>query len=216
MDVEVTRARTTMDLKVAQRLHSRIQKGIKKTAEHGSLLRELVWQYDDGGWEIMEYPSLGAAFEGDLRKVLDCSKSFLYKLLKRGEVADRLQLPGNPNVNEGALDVIAKLPVEQQESVFKEARLAAGIGPVTVSITRKAANRLVKRGVHEHKTPAPIKKKVGERVTMAERSAKLIAAVDDCVAEAKRLQAPGYGLLKDAASEIRPWAMSHQQATEVE
>ena len=51
---------------------------------------------------------------------------------------------------------------------------------------------------------------------MAERSAKLIAAVDDCVAEAKRLQAPGYGLLKDAASEIRPWAMSHQQATEVE
>ena len=213
MEVEVTRLRAKMDLDAARKLHGRIRHGIKKTAACGTLLRQLVWIYDDGGWEAMKFDSLGAAFEQDLRKNLGCSKSFLYKLLKRGEVADRLQLSATAQVDESALDVMAKLPPEQQESVFKEARIAAGVGPITTSIARKAANRLVKRGVHDAPVTAPIKKK-GRAV--AERSARLIQNVDNCVAEAKRLQAPGYGLLKDAASEIRPWAASHQHGTEVE
>ena len=212
MEVEVTRRRSEMELEKAKKLHSRIRKGIAQTAKCGALLRELVWEYDDGGWTAMGYASLHEAFKQDLRNTLACSKTTLYRMLKRGEVADRLKLTDNSNIDEGALDAFGKLEPEAQKSAFQSARLQAGSNPITAAIARKVSS------FKEQVTGAAPKPKPrgGERVTVAERAFNLIRDVDHCVEEAKRLKAPGVGLLKDAASEIRPWANSHQEGTEVE
>lgn len=197
MDVDVTRVRTTMELGEARHLHSRIKKGIRQTTKCATLLRELVWEFDNGGWLAMGYESLAAAFQQDLRNF---SKAHLYKCLKRGSVAETLQLEKGSNVDEGALDALYPLEPEARKTAFQSARLHAGINPVTASIARKAAN------VEKKEAPKP-----SGRVTMGELAGNLVRDVDNCIDKAKRLKAPGLELLKDAAAEMRPWANSHKE-----
>ncbi len=138
MDAVVKR-RGQLDIAAAKSLHARICKGITTTTQHAVLLRELVWEYDDGGWQAMGFSSLGDAFEKQLCRADIITKRHMYRLRARGKIVAQLSLTGG--FSETALDEISKADPDERLEVWRDAKLLAGINPVSASIAQKAVNR---------------------------------------------------------------------------
>ncbi len=208
MDVEVKRVEVTMTVTDAAKLHKRIVKGIGKASQCWTLLRELIWEYDNGGWKAMGYNSLHHAFQKELRKQLDFSKTTLYRLLKRGEVVESLSLSdGTYKVDEAALDQFAKLSEDHavQKQAFADARLLVGVNPVSASQARK----VVSKTVITTTTEKP--KEKSSRVTIGERAFNIVRDLDHVISEVKRLKGPGLEDLHSALAELKKWMTSHQE-----
>lgn len=210
MDVEVRRMETTMTVTDAAKLHKRIVKGIGKASQCWTLLRELIWEYDNGGWKAMGYNSLQHAFQKELRKQLDFSSTTLYRLLKRGAVIESLSLTDGPyKVDESALDQFAKLastPTDQKKA-FENARMQAGVNPVSVKHAKKAVSKFAEQAGG----PTSAEKPKTGRVTIGERAFNIVRDLEHVISEVKRLNGPGLEDLHSALAELKKWMKSHQE-----
>lgn len=192
-------------LERAEELHAQISRGIGQLSMGSAQLREWLCEYDNGGWEAKGYKSIHQAFESELRDAVDFTKRHMYRMLDRGDVAERLQITDGKCMETG-LDELHKLDDDEQAAVWKKARMRAGFHRVTPKIIRKVVNT-AKKGKAK---PAP-GPKLGERVTMGERTFNVMRDLDHVIDEVKRLRGPALDLLEEAAAVLRPWMRESNQ-----
>ena len=218
-----------MPLDEARGLHERILKGYKHKGATDTAIRHLIYAYDRGsGWAAMGYKNMWKAFEGRLKHEYDIGASMMYKLIKQATAEDQLgilpeAIGGDStgtrsrkhvlNLSGRALSQLAKLNAqpEDQKKAFEKARLRAGINPINEKLVRDAVKPFLTPPNPRDPKPKSAKEPF-QRITMAERSFKIVRDLKHVIDECQRLNAPKEAVtrLELALTDLEPWKDDHQ------
>jgi transposase len=131
-----------MEEQEAQQTRTRIFKGLKIRQQCDNTLRRLLHEFDKGrGWAALGYSSLWKSLEGGMETEFGITTSYIYKLIKQGEVERQLEI--DEPISGKTLSQLAKVDESQRKAVYEKARRKSGIRGVTEKNAKAAIKEVM-------------------------------------------------------------------------